>query len=565
MRLLKTSLGHDRQLEWIEAWDEGIPPYAILSHTWSIVSSDEVTFRDILDGTASKRPAYAKVTGAMNLARTEGHQYIWIDTLCIDKTSSAELSEAINSMYTYYSKAGVCYVYMSDVTAAESLPAARWWTRGWTLQELLAPTHVVFYNSDWQIIGARVDLVDKISSITRIQQQYLVDGSREVVWTASIAKRMSWAATRQTGRSEDMAYSLLGLFAVNMPLLYGEGGKRAFLRLQEEIMKSTDDHTIFAWLDYLGSDTPHGLLADDPWAFKRTGHYQPYTDHGNRRPYAMTNRGLQINLFLTESKDGELLAALDCPPDPGKPRGNLAIVLKRWPGAEEGADFQRYSRIRCSELMVAGIRGEAQNLYVPQAIAQVSGVGMAPDMSFLMGRPPAPYRLRSIRYHDRVRNPNPEGDRFTDMPVGRGLVSPLPMSLEPNTVSAVLLLESNTSNAIFAVLLGSSASSEAAFDVKLYRHPVTYFTIPEAMLISKFEPVESGTWVIIGSCRFKIGFEERFMYGHQVYYVHLVAVSDRGRNETEVLPHSVTGPALFKQRSLPMRIARTFWYSDRGA
>ncbi|KAM3417356.1 hypothetical protein BST61_g5606 [Cercospora zeina] len=241
MRLLKTMLGSDGQLELIEAWDEGIPPYAIHSHTWSTIASDEVLFRDLVDGTAAKKPAYAKITRAMKLAHIEGYEYIWVDTLCIDKTSSADLTEAVNSMYTYYSKARICYVYLSDINAAESLAAARWWTRGWTLQELLAPIHAVFYTLDWQYIGARDEMVDKISPITGIQPQYLVDSSREVVWTASIANRMSWASKRRTGRSEDMAYSLLGLFSVNMPLLYGEGGQRAFLRLQEEIMKSTDE------------------------------------------------------------------------------------------------------------------------------------------------------------------------------------------------------------------------------------------------------------------------------------------------------------------------------------
>ncbi|KAF2208602.1 hypothetical protein CERZMDRAFT_122414 [Cercospora zeae-maydis SCOH1-5] len=175
----------------------------------------------------------------------------------------AELTEAINSMYTYYRKARICYVYLSEITDAGALADARWWTRGWTLQELLAPTHAVFYMLDWQYIGARAAMADAISSITGIQRQYLVhradevaqtmdetssiagmqrphlkDSAREVVKTASIAKRMSWAAKRKTSRSEDMPHSLLGLFSVNMPLLYGGGGQRAFLRLQEEIMKS---------------------------------------------------------------------------------------------------------------------------------------------------------------------------------------------------------------------------------------------------------------------------------------------------------------------------------------
>ncbi|GIZ47178.1 hypothetical protein CKM354_001027700 [Cercospora kikuchii] len=552
MRLLRTLLGGDGRLQLIEAWDERIPPYAILSHTWSTTASDEVLYRDILEGTSSQKPAYDKVVGAMNLAHIEGYEYIWIDTLCIEKSSSADLSEAINSMYAYYGQAGICYVYLSDVTAAESLADARWWTRGWTLQELLAPSHAVFYTLDWQCIGGRDELVEEISSISGIQRHYLVDSSRDILWTASIAKRMSWAATRKTGRSEDMAYSLLGLFSVNMPLLYGEGGKRAFLRLQEEIMKSTDDHTIFAWVDSRGSDEPHGLLADSPLAFAHTGQYQPYFDHGTRRPYAMTNRGLQMSLPLTRKGPGEYFAALECPPNADSSRGNLAVVLKRWPGTEKDADFQRYSRIECSTLTAIGTRGDLQNLYVPQATAQVAGVRMYPDMFFRLHQLPAPYKLISVRYDQQLPNDKPGADRFTKMSKSTEFLMNLPMSAKPNTVSAILLMESTTHAAVFAVLLGTSASSEAAFDIKLF--PTVALT-RETALEAQFTPVTSGSWVILGSYRFKIDFKEVIQVGQVICNVHIEAVSNRGRHKAEL---SEDG-SLILQKSLPVRIASSLF------
>jgi hypothetical protein len=172
----------------------------------------------------------------------------------IDKTSSAELSESINSMFNWYRKAEMCFIYLEDVSGdiktMDSIPAYRedsgvpyipkrhisksvWFTRGWTLQELLAPLFARFYDQSWRYIGSKYSLKDMVSAATGIEQQYLLKGDIEF---ASVAKRMSWAAKRRTTRVEDMAYCLLGIFGVNMPLLYGEGTK-AFTRLQEEIMK----------------------------------------------------------------------------------------------------------------------------------------------------------------------------------------------------------------------------------------------------------------------------------------------------------------------------------------
>jgi hypothetical protein len=171
---------------------------------------------------------------------------------CIDKSSSAELSEAINSMFRWYQKATVCYVYLADVSRDMAQPngydhseiaRSRWFARGWTLQELIAPSNLIFYAKEWHRIGTKNDMCDFISETTRIDVEILQGQDLELV---SVAKRMCWASNRTTTRVEDIAYCLLGIFDINMPLLYGEG-KKAFLRLQEEILKVSGDHSLFAW------------------------------------------------------------------------------------------------------------------------------------------------------------------------------------------------------------------------------------------------------------------------------------------------------------------------------
>ena len=170
------------------------------------------------------------------MAVADGFDYIWIDTCCIDKTSSAELSEALNSMYRWYQEAEECYAYLADVphnsinrATGVTGPSwkSRWFTRGWTLQELIAPLSVIFLNSEWQEIGTKSNLQRDISEITGIPSSFLLgDDLRH----ASIAQRMSWASKRETTRIEDLAYYLMGLFGIYMPMLYGEGERAYRLR-----------------------------------------------------------------------------------------------------------------------------------------------------------------------------------------------------------------------------------------------------------------------------------------------------------------------------------------------
>ncbi|KAB5559710.1 heterokaryon incompatibility protein-domain-containing protein [Coniochaeta sp. 2T2.1] len=204
------------------------PPYAILSHTWG---EGEVSLNDMSTGTAPSKKGYVKVTGCCTKAAADGWDWVWIDTCCIDKSSSAELSEAINSMYAWYQGSEICYAFLDDVSALEHTTDSG------------VPTHEGFYTSEWIEIGTKTSLSERLTEITRVRQSVL---RGEKPSTCTVAERMNWAFGRQTTREEDEAYCLLGLFEVNMPLLYGEGSK-AFIRLQEQILRQEDDYSIFAW------------------------------------------------------------------------------------------------------------------------------------------------------------------------------------------------------------------------------------------------------------------------------------------------------------------------------
>ncbi|KAI0436741.1 heterokaryon incompatibility protein-domain-containing protein [Xylaria telfairii] len=238
---------------------EGVEEFAILSHTWGL---EEVTLQDwqgLSVADLELKEGYRKIDYCCKQALQDGFEWVWIDTCCIDKTSSAELSEAINSMFRWYQDAAICYAHLTDVSddvdkdsLLPALEKSRWFTRGWTLQELLAPREILFYSNSWQGLTTKLHSAEMLSTITGIEKTYLEGDPLE---NASAAKKMSWAAHRQTSRVEDIAYCLLGIFDVNMPLIYGEG-KKAFKRLQEEILKANpEDHTLFAWGEIAESAT----------------------------------------------------------------------------------------------------------------------------------------------------------------------------------------------------------------------------------------------------------------------------------------------------------------------
>ncbi|KAI8626886.1 heterokaryon incompatibility protein-domain-containing protein [Xylariaceae sp. FL1651] len=286
MRLLNTSTFDLKSFT-----GQQIPEYAILSHTWG---KDEILFEDVKFGPAhipQAKPGFSKVRDSCKKAQLDGYQYIWIDTCCIDKSSSAELSEAINSMFKWYHRSAVCYAYLADYDAAEIndnlLRDCKWFTRGWTLQELIAPAKVEFYNANWKCLGIRDLLASRLASITGISTTVLgrASGCRDhshaqnnAKWCIacgnvlaalslmSIAAKMSWASERQTTRGEDMAYCLMGLFEVNMPLLYGEGPEKAFQRLQEEIVKTSTDQSLFTFSPPWSNAGPPGPTRLGPLA-----------------------------------------------------------------------------------------------------------------------------------------------------------------------------------------------------------------------------------------------------------------------------------------------------------
>lgn len=235
MRLLKVE--EDGSLNITENLHTHIPPYAVLSHTWGH-DNEEVTFKDITEGTGQDKDGYRKIEFCRKQVGLDGLQYFWIDTCCIDKSNNTELSEAINSMFRWYKDAKTCYVYLSDVSKStatqvdEDFRKSRWFKRGWTLQELLAPRSVKFFSRDSHYLGDRESLGELLHEITSIPKAAL-QGS--TLSSFSIKERMSWARGRETKRLEDKAYSLLGIFGVHMPLLYGEGVESAFIHLQKEI------------------------------------------------------------------------------------------------------------------------------------------------------------------------------------------------------------------------------------------------------------------------------------------------------------------------------------------
>lgn len=232
--------------------DKDLPAYAILSHTWE-ADNEEVSFQDLINNTGKQKSGFQKIRFCAEQASKDGLQYFWVDSCCIDKTNHTELHEAINSMFQWYQRAHRCYVYLTDVSANEdkqihqqtdpawerALLSSRWFTRGWTLQELLAPASVEFFSRDGRRLGDKGSLEKQIQTATGIALTALRDPAGFAQF--SVEERFAWAETRQTTRGEDWAYCLLGIFGVYLPLLYGEGKENAVRRLKKEIASAIVD------------------------------------------------------------------------------------------------------------------------------------------------------------------------------------------------------------------------------------------------------------------------------------------------------------------------------------
>jgi heterokaryon incompatibility protein (HET) len=241
MRLL--SFNPDGSFSLIRFTDNNIPSYAILSHTWE-TDNQEVTFHDMVNGLENNKTGYKKILFCGEQAKIDGLQYFWVDSCCIDKSDSIELQTSINSMFRWYQNAAKCYVYLSDVSTEKHFQSSkllwepdfrqsRWFTRGWTLQELLAPRVVEFFSRDGQRLGDKDSLKQQIFEISRIP----IEALKGNLSGFSIKERKSWALGRETTIEEDQVYCLLGIFGVFLPLIYGEGKDYAFQRLQDEINK----------------------------------------------------------------------------------------------------------------------------------------------------------------------------------------------------------------------------------------------------------------------------------------------------------------------------------------
>jgi hypothetical protein len=345
MRLLERNHDGDFSLTR-DLVGDSIPEYAILSHTWG-PDTEEVTFENLVDGTGKDKAGYDKIRFCAKQAGCDGLRYFWVDTCCIDKSSSAELSEAINSMFKWYQQSSICYVYLADVKAEDltTFEESRWFKRGWTLQELIAPEKLWFFDSRWTRLGGRNEFTDMISKITSIPSSLIsTEGRsgrtervipfdfniREPLSRFSVAAKMSWASNRSTTRQEDMAYCLLGIFDINMPLLYGEGGERAFLRLQDEIMKYSCDQSILAFEVqdevqdefWVKQNQRINYVAAHPKLFTNSGQICRGPDDISRKLRMInTNQGMEIDMLLCPAQvvssrgidafDG-WLALLDC-------------------------------------------------------------------------------------------------------------------------------------------------------------------------------------------------------------------------------------------------------------
>lgn len=269
-----------------------VPPYAILSHTWQ---AGEVTFKDLISNNAQRKPGFAKVRHTCRIASQQGLEFAWIDTCCIDVSSSSELTEAINSMYQWYRRSDVCYAVLEDLGPDQSfdnIRNCRWVTRVWTLQELIAPAHVEFYDMSWTYRGTKLEHAKLISESTGVPEAVIM--LQESIMSYSTAARLSWSAHRTTTRLEDLAYCLLGILGVNMPLLYGEG-IMAFRRLQEEILRWDNDFTILAWSRqpdrWLSGCT--GVFAREPSDFQNCGSISRFEEDSDS--ITVTNKGLLVS------------------------------------------------------------------------------------------------------------------------------------------------------------------------------------------------------------------------------------------------------------------------------
>ncbi|KAK3990675.1 hypothetical protein QBC44DRAFT_358106 [Cladorrhinum sp. PSN332] len=341
-------------------------------------------------------------------AEKDGLLYAWIDTCCIDKASSAELSEAINSMFKWYRQAVICYAYLADVSdvgdddhheaSDSSFSASKWFTRGWTLQELIAPVKLRFFDSKWKRIGDKQTLESAIHIITRIDVEVLRGGNLKDV---SVARRMSWASDRQTTREEDIAYCLMGIFDINMPMLYGEG-KKAFIRLQEEILKEIGDESMFAWKAADDSLALYrGMFADSPSEFKDSFDIVTIWDTTVRPAPSVSSKGVAVALQCkVESRQAHPLTEAE-----------TIMIAKAGLGC-----CMRGDNLRTLAIELTHIMGESQRFRSsPSKLFQVGPLVAAETMTYL---PKSAHEVTLPTVTSSTRTERVNGFFFDEFPAG---------------------------------------------------------------------------------------------------------------------------------------------------
>ncbi|KAJ8518481.1 hypothetical protein ONZ45_g4467 [Pleurotus djamor] len=312
--------------------------YAIASHRWDRQELAFVDREDLKSMEMKKQTAYAKFKGLCKAAEASGCRFVWIDTLCIDNTNAPELDESIRSMFSWYRNAYVCIVYLGQSDDESDIAKDTWFSRGWTLQELLAPKRIQFYSRDWnklgminrcsneaykesspndesnpesdpklhgEDLGSESQLLKNISRVSYVSLEHLIKPLSPCPELAPVAFR--YISIRETTRPEDISYCLLGLLDVQMPIAYGEGSERAFYRLQLACAQSSSDRALFDWR---GEPSRwNSMLACSPKVFKASRSIVQGVGFGDEEvlahenldeddSFTFTNSGLRIMMWI---------------------------------------------------------------------------------------------------------------------------------------------------------------------------------------------------------------------------------------------------------------------------
>lgn len=414
---------------------------------------------------------------------------------------------AINSMYTWYQKAKICYAYLADVPTNvdthdlnSAFAKSRWFRRGWTLQELIGPSNLRFLSRDWIEIGTKLTLKDVLAQITGINVGILT-GAKDLE-SASVALRMSWACNRDTTRKEDIAYCLMGLFDVNMPMLYGEGEK-AFIRLQEEIMRHSDDQSLFSWIDLdAPADSHCGLLANSPDKFRNPANIMPYRGWEPTSPYSINNKGLRIELHLSPDGEDVYIAALECPVPPDY-EGFLSIYLRR-----VSTQDHHYTRVKPQTLCKLSARGRIETVYVRQSVPRFGPQDIYPVHAFQLRKSPTKedgYKLiKAISFSTQI------------APTGK-LESTFKIIKKAGQLAGALLLE-RIDGERFVILLGSTTEFEVGFEAAPL-FDMGSFDLEKFQ--KSFNPRASGMNIVLENHRVRVSAEPWIIEGMKYYMVDI--------------------------------------------